>query len=111
MKPPAVVLDQDGAEVQFDGIRQWHILWSQIREIIVEVTVMRDIGDSEAFWHLEGDGVKFMAPVEIVMGAEALKARLFAFPGFDQASFQRAMEAEKQARPGEFVCWRGHLSG
>ena len=106
MKPPAVVLTDGGAEVHFDGVRQWGIAWSQVREIAVEVLVVADAGYSEAFWKLTGPGVEFGAPVEVVVGADEFNERLFAFPGFDHAAYQRAREAEEKAKPGLYVCWR-----
>jgi hypothetical protein len=106
MKPPSVVLNNGGAEVQFDGIRQWGLDWSNVREIAIEVWVVADMGYSEAFWKITGPGVDFGAPVELVVGADELNARLFQFPGFDRAVYQRARDAEVKAEPGVFVCWR-----
>jgi hypothetical protein len=107
MKPPSVVVNDGGAEVQFDGIRQWRLDWSSVREIAIDVSVVADLGYSEAFWKITGPGIDFGAPVELVVGADEFKARLFEFPGFDRATYQRAREAEARAEPGVFVCWRG----
>jgi len=109
MKPPSVVLNDDGAEVQFDGIRQWRLDWSNVREIAIEVSVVADVGYSEAFWKITGPGVDFGSPVELVVGAEEFNARLFAFPGFDRAMYERARHAETKAEPGVFVCWRANV--
>jgi hypothetical protein len=106
MKPPSVVLNRGGAEVQFDGVRQWGLDWSSVHEIAIEVTVVADLGYSEAFWKITGPGVDFGAPVELVVGADEFNARLFQFPGFDRAAYERARQAEAKAEPGFFVCWR-----
>jgi hypothetical protein len=106
MRPPSVVLNDGGAEVQFDGARQWGVDWSQVREIAIEVLVVANVDYSEAFWKLTGPSVEFVAPVELVVGADELNARLFAFPGFDHVAYQRAREAEAKAEAGLFVCWR-----
>jgi hypothetical protein len=106
MKPPSVVLIDGGAEVQFDGVRQLGVDWSQVREIAIEVVIVATEGYSEAFWKLSGPGVEFGAPVELVVGADEFNARLFAFPGFDHVAYQRAREAEAKAQAGLFVCWR-----
>ena len=47
-----------------------------------------------------------VAPVEIVMGAEDLNARLSSLPGFDEGTLQRARRAEAEGVPGEWVCWQ-----
>ena len=106
MKPPSVELSDGGAEVQFDGVRQWGIDWPQVCEIAIEVHVVADVGYSEAFWKLTGPGVEFGAPVELVAGADEFNMRLFAFHGFDQETYKRAREAEAKAEAGLFVCWR-----
>jgi hypothetical protein len=106
MKPPSVVLNDRGADVQFDGVRQWNLEWPNIREIAVEVHVVADVGYSEAFWKITGPGVDFGAPVELVVGADEFNARLFSFPGFDHNAYRRARVAEAAAKPGLFVCWR-----
>jgi hypothetical protein len=106
MKPPSVVINDDGAEVQFDGIGQWSINWSQVQEIRIEVIVVPEVAYSEAFWNLAGPGVEFVAPVEIIVGANEFNARVFAFPRFDHAAFQHAREAEEKAEAGMFRCWR-----
>ena len=108
MKPPTVVLNSSGAEVQFDGVRQWGLDWSNVREIAIEVSVVADLGYSEAFWKITGPGVEFGAPVELVVGADEFNARLFAFADFDHAAYQLARDAEKRAEPGFFVCWRAN---
>ncbi len=106
MKPPSIVLNEGGAEVQFDGIRKWSLDWSNVREIAVEVSVVADVGYSEAFWRITGPGVDFVAPVELVVGTKEFNARLFEFPGFDCATYERARQAEANAERGVFVCWR-----
>lgn len=108
MKPPSVVMNSSGAEVQFDGIRQWGLDWSNVREIAIEVSVVADLGYSEAFWKITGPGIDFGAPVELVVGADEFNARLFAFPGFDRDVYQRAREAEAKGEPGFFVCWHAN---
>ena len=107
MKPPSVVLNDRGAEVQFDGVRQWALDWPNVREIAIEVFVVAKVAYSEAFWKITGPGVDFGAPVELVVGADEFNARLFAFPGFDREAYQRARQAEAKAEPGLFVCWSG----
>ena len=106
MKPPSIVLNDRGAEVQFDGVRQWSLEWPNVREIAIEVHVFADVGYSEAFWRITGPGVEFGAPVELVVGADEFNSRLFSFPGFDHEAYGRAREAEAIAKPGLFVCWR-----
>ena len=65
-----------------------------------------DLDYSEAFWRLAGEGVEFIAPVEVIVNANQLNDRLFMLPGFDVAMYHRAREAEAQGRLAEFVCWR-----
>jgi hypothetical protein len=107
MTPPALVLTDGGAEIQLNGVRQWGLDWPSVRQIAIEVIVVVDIGYSEAFWKITGPGLDFGAPVELVVGADEFKARLFAFPGFDRAAYRRAREAEVNAEPGFFICWPG----
>lgn len=105
--PPARrCLDEIRAQVQFNGFPQWEIAWSQVREIAIEVTVVVEVGYSEAFWQLTGEGLEFGCPVELVVGAEAFNGKLFAFPGFDHDAYRQAREAETAGRAGRFLCWR-----
>jgi hypothetical protein len=104
--PPEVVVDSKGVEVRFCPVPQPRIEWHQIREVAVDV-VNYGGGRAEAFWHLGGDGIKFGAPVELVVGSTELNARLFALPGFDMNAYRQARAAEAQGKPGWFWCWRG----
>jgi hypothetical protein len=106
MRPPSIVLNPRGAEVQFDGVRRWGFDWSNVREIAIEVFVVADVGYSEAFWKISGPGFDFAAPVELIAGADEFNARLFAFPDFDRDTYRAAREAVAKAEPGQFVCWR-----
>jgi hypothetical protein len=104
--PPALVLDPQGVTAWLGGEPHSRILWSQVESAALEVITAPALDYSEAFWRLAGDGVEFVAPVEIIVNAEQLNQRLFSLPGFDVAAYRRAREAEAQGRAGEFVCWR-----
>jgi hypothetical protein len=104
--PPAVVLDSEGVTAWLGGEPRFRIKWSQIELVTVGVMAASDLGYSEAFWTLAGDGAELVAPVEVVVNAEQLNQRLFALPGFDMAVYRRALEAEAEGRAGEFICWR-----
>jgi hypothetical protein len=105
-RPPEVAVDDTTAEVRFNNVPQWRIEWSAVREVAVEVTVVEDVGYSEAFWQLAGEGVDFGCPVELVTGADEFNARVFALPGFDHEAYHRSRDAEATGRPGRFVCWQ-----
>jgi hypothetical protein len=105
-RPPEVLVDAATAEVRFNGVPQWRIEWAAIREVAVEVSVVEEVGYSEAFWQLTGGGVDFGCPVELVAGADEFNARVFALPGFDHEAYRQAREAEAAGRPGRFVCWQ-----
>lgn len=92
--------------MRFNGVPQWRIEWSQVRQVAVEITVAETLGYAEAFWRLTGEGVDFGCPVALVMGAEAFQARVFAFPGFDYAAYRQAREAEVASQRGRFICWQ-----
>ena len=106
MKPPEVVVDGQGAKVQFAVVVQWRIDWSEVHEIAVEVLVNADLEYSEAYWKLSGGTGEFWSPLDVIMGADVLTDRLFEFPGFDIEGFQKAWGAEGDGKPGVFVCWR-----
>lgn len=106
LQPPAIVTDGTGARVQFDGVTQWQIAWADVREVAIETHVVLEVDYSEAFWHLTGEGLEFVAPVEIIVGAEDFNATVFALPGFDLDSYRKARRAEAESRISRFVCWR-----
>jgi hypothetical protein len=101
--PPRVLLDTTG--VSTSVAPHTELSWSQLERVAV-VNVVADNGYSECFWVLSGGGKRVVAPVEIVMGAEDLNARLSSLPGFDEGALQRARRAEAEGAPGEWVCWQ-----
>ena len=101
--PPHVLLDTTA--VSTSVAPHTELSWSQLERVAV-VNVVADNDYSECFWVLSGGGKRVVAPVEIVMGAEALNARLASLPGFDKATLQRARRAEADGVPGEWVCWQ-----
>ncbi len=105
-EPPVVVLIDGGAEVRLSGTVRWRIKWSQVRRIAIGIEVNEELEYSEAFWQLEGDEAELFCPVDLVAGAEAFKAAMFAFQGFNRAEYMRAIKAEADRRPGHFVCWQ-----
>ena len=94
-RPPEVVVDEATAEVRFNGVPQWRIEWSGVREVAVEVTVVEELGYSEAFWQLAGEGVDFGCPVELVAGADEFNARCSPSP----ASTTRRIVRRGRQRP------------
>ena len=104
--PPAVVLDAEGVTAWLGGEAHSRILWSQIESVEIGIASAPDVGYSEAFWRLAGEGVEFFAPVEVMVNADQLSARLLVLPGFDTETYRRAREAESKGESGEFVCWR-----
>ena len=101
--PPHVVVD--ATTVSTSVARHTELSWSQLERVAV-VNVVADNGYSECFWVLSGGGNRVVAPVEIVMGAEDLNARLSRLPGFDAAELEHARRAEAEGVPGEWVCWQ-----
>ena len=106
MGPPTVVIDDLGAEVRYVDLDHPRIEWWQVREIAVDVVTAPELEYAEAFWSITGEGINWGAPVDIVVGADALRSRLFAFPGFDVSMYEQARQSEAAARAGTFVCWR-----
>ena len=104
--PPALVLDAEGVTAWLSGQAHARILWSQIEAVEIGIVLAPDVGYSEAFWRLAGGGVEFFAPIELIVNADQLGARLFALPGFDTEAYHRGREAEAAGEAGEFVCWR-----
>ena len=104
--PPALVLDAEGVTEWLSGQAHSRILWSQIEAVEVGVVLAPGTGYSEAFWRLAGDGIEFFVPVELMVNADQLRAKLFALTGFDVEAYQKGREAEAAGQPGEFVCWR-----
>jgi len=101
--PPRIRVDTTG--VSTSVAPHTEMSWSQLERAAV-VNVVADNGYSECFWVLSGGGTRVVAPVEIVMGAEDLNARLSSLPGFDEAELQRARRAEAEGVAGEWVCWQ-----
>ena len=103
--PPILVLEAEGVTEWLNGQVHSRILWSQIESVEIGVAVAPGVSYSEAFWRLVGEGVEFFAPVELIVNADQLSARLFALPGFDTGAYRRGREAEAAGESGEFVCW------
>lgn len=104
--PPAVVLDAEGVTAWLSGEAHSRILWSQITSVEVVILTATNLDYAEAFWRLAGEGVEFIAPVEVIVNADQLNDRLFTLPGFDMEAYRRAREAEARGESGEFICWR-----
>jgi hypothetical protein len=103
--PPQVVVDDQGLGAGWAGQVKYHILWVELRSVIVDV-----IDGFEAFWILDGDNPVpgkplFAAPVELVAGADELRAKLLSLPGFDFKAFAAALDAEERGEEAEFLCW------
>jgi hypothetical protein len=106
MGAPTVVIDDLGAEVLYVDLEHPRIDWWQVREIAIEVVAAPELGYAEAFWSVVGEGINWGAPVELIVGADVLRSRLFAFPDFDVTVYQRARQAEAAGKAETFVCWR-----
>ena len=104
--PPAVVLDAKGVTAWLGGEAHSRILWSQIALVEIGIVGATALDYAEAFWRLAGEGVEFIAPVEVIVNADQLRDRLFLLPGFDMETYRRAREAEAQGELREFICWR-----
>src|SRR5262249_37751908 len=107
--PPTVVIDDSGIGAWLGGVLSYYIRWSEIRRIQIDVIGYGEMG-AEAFWSIDGeepalDSPAFIAPVELVVGGDALTARLRSLAGFDEAAFQQAIAAEQRGEAGTFVCW------
>jgi hypothetical protein len=100
------VLDAEGVTAWLSGEAHSRILWSQITSVEVGIVTAPNLGYAEAFWRLAGEGVEFVAPVELIVNADHLNERLFTLPGFDMEAYRRAREAEARGESGEFICWR-----
>lgn len=101
--PPRVVVDATSVSTSVAPYAE--LSWSQVDRVAV-VNVVGGNGYSECFWVLSGGGERLVAPVELVMGAEELNARISSLPGFDEGALQRARRAEAEGVPGEWVCWQ-----
>jgi hypothetical protein len=104
--PPQVVVDEQGLGAGWAGQVKYHILWTELRTVTVDV-----IGGYEAYWILDGENPVpgeplFVSPVEVVAGAEELRAKLLDLPGFDLEAFAAALDAEERGQEAEFICWR-----
>ena len=92
-KPPEVVCDDQGIAVRLDGPLRYHIRWSEIRKILIDVIDYGEDG-AEAFWVIDGEqptgSPAFLAPLELVGGGDDLIARLRQMSGFNEAAFQVA---------------------
>ena len=101
--PPAVQVTENEAIVWFDGEPHSRIKWSEVQEIGIDITVVKDLGYSEAFWVIN-DGA-FGSPVDMIVGADEFKAKMFAFNGFDKGSYEKALENEESGVEGYIKCW------
>jgi len=86
-------MNLEEAIIWFDGEPAYRIIWDEILENGIDINVVEEQGYSEAFWVLN-DG-KFGSPVDMIVGAEELKAKLFSFSGFNEKQYQNALIAEK----------------
>ena len=102
--PPAVEVKSKEGIIWFDGEPAYRISWDEVIEIGIDINVVEELDYSEAFWVLN-DG-KFGSPVDMIVGAEELKAKLFSFSGFNEKQFQKALVAEKNIKEGYFLCWQ-----
>jgi hypothetical protein len=100
--PPRVLVDAERVSTSVKP--ESHVLWSELERVSV-VNVVGTNGYSECFWVLSGGGKRVVTPVEIVMGAEDLNARLLALPGFDEEALRRARRAEARGQEGEWRCF------
>lgn len=103
--PPAVVVDDEGVGAWLNGVLTCEISWRAVERIEIQVVAVPELGYGEGFWAITGGGARFVAPIDIVVGAERLLARLRAFRPFDQRQYEQALVAEKACIPGEFICW------
>ena len=101
--PPHVTLDSE--KVSTSVKPDVHLLWSELEKVVV---VNATAGDSycESFWVLTGGRAEVVAPVEVVMGADELNARLLALPGFDRQALARARQSESLGRAGSSCAGR-----
>ena len=106
-EPPSVEIDEHGIGAWLGGVREYYILWSDIRTIDIDVVGYGDSG-AEAFWVIEGTSgaPPFFAPVDLVVGGDKLTAKLCSMPGFDESAFEQARGAEERGEAGRFTSWR-----
>lgn len=104
--PPALVVDDEGVAAFLSGVQRLQIRWRDIQRVAIEV-VTSGPEYSEAFWQITGaEGVRpFVSPVDVIVDAPLLLARLHRLPGFREQAYQDALAAEAAHTPGEFVCW------
>jgi hypothetical protein len=100
------LLDDAGVTIWLGGKAHSGILWPQLTSVEIGIVTAPEMDYSEAFWRLTGECVEVVVPVEVIVNAAQLNARLFKLPGFDMEMYHRARDAESQSLPGEFVCWR-----
>jgi hypothetical protein len=103
--PPTVIVDVDGATAWLGGEPTFRIGWAQVERVAIQVVVVAELEYSEAFSSVDGGGAHLAAPLDIVVGAADLRARVMALPGFDHHALRMAELAEAKGDPGEFVCW------
>jgi hypothetical protein len=102
--PPTVVVDKQGAEVRHVQLEHPRSEWQRVRSIAVEVVTVPELDFSEAFWSVTGEDISWGAPVEVVVGADELRSRLFAFDGFNATAYDQARQAEAAGQAGTFIC-------
>src|SRR5215467_5871839 len=86
-KPPEVVCDDQGIATRLDGPLSYHIRWSEIRKIQIDVI---DYGEQPT------GSPAFFAPLELVGGGHELTARLRQMSGFNDAALQLAKASEER---------------
>ena len=102
--PPTVQVTSEEGIIWFDGEAAYRIKWDEVVEIGIDINVVEELDYSEAFWVLN-DG-KFGSPIDMIVGAEELKVKLFSFSGFDKEQYQKALVAEEEIKEGYFLCWK-----
>jgi len=107
-KPPEVVCDDQGIAARLEGTLSYHIRWSEIRKIQIDVIDYGEDG-AEAFWVIDGEqptgSPAFFAPLELVVGGDDLTARLRQMSGFNNTAFLLARASEERGEAGTFLCW------
>ena len=106
-RPPTLLLDDEGVAAVLNGVQRYQMFWRNVRDVSIEVVTSEAGEYSEAFWVITGadDDSAFVSPVEVVVGAEELLARLRQLPGFGEQAYQHARAAEERGLAGMLQCW------
>ena len=84
------MLDAEGVTAWLGGEAHSRILWSQLMLVEIGIVTAADLDYSEAFWRLAGEGVEFIAPVEVIVNANELNDMLFILTFFNMEMYLRA---------------------